>query len=415
MKSTLIETLLGVSASALALVAQPAAAQASDPATRIQSVVGPENCTISGEGHVIQGMELSRILKRILARPDIRTEKGFAAHPLSPPGEMYDPLFMRDRGDVVWVNDCGGQEGNAGGQIVAVDRRGRVATVVGLGRLLPVTGFDIAPASFGSYGGQIFSLTQPEVGRPGLTKNHVIQRVDPTKDEKASIFCRLPSVGTQSMSNAAPGTPGYGIDALFGPAGTQFAGRFFAITTMNGTIYQVTPDGRCTPFVTFDREKWGSPQGMIFSQDGRHMFVATNNEERGVIAKVRPDGTIEPEPLLRAPDLWLTGMAYAPRDFGDYGGQLFIAAQRAGKEYVEAVKAGKLREELTRPPREIGVVHRLTPKGEFKLVASGFRNPQGVHFVGNRMWVSDLNGDFIAENRELPDGFIVEITAPPTP
>ena len=361
----------------------------------------------------IRGAELLRVLKRILDDPEIRTGDGFKARLLSPPGEMYDPLFMRDRGDVVWVNDCGGQEGSAGGQIVAVDRQGRVETVVGLGRLLPVTGFDIAPASFAPFSGHIFCLSQAEVGRPGLSKNHVIQRVDPAQDDAAAIFCRLPSVGSYSMSGAPPGTAGWGIDALFGPEGSAFAGKFFAITTMNGTIYQVTPDGKCAPFVTFDRDVWGSPQGMMFSEDERHILVATNNERGGAVARLSADGAIEPEPLLSLENIWLTGMAVAPRDFGTFGGQLFIGGLRTSKASVDLMSAGALREELTRPPSAIGVVHRLDNNGEVKLVATGFRNPQAIHFVENRMWVSDLNGDFIAENRELPDGFIVEIIASP--
>jgi len=362
------------------------------------------------ERYIVRGAELNRVLKRLLSDPIIRTEEGFSARVLAPPGEMYDPLFMRDRGELVWVNDCGGQDGSAGGQIVAVDRQGRVETVVAVGRLLPVTGFDIAPASFKPHAGQIFCLSQPEVGRPGLSKNHVIQHLDPAGDREAAIFCRLPSAGTYSMSGAPPGTAGWGIDAQFGPEGSPFAGRFYAITTMNGTIYQVTPDGRCAPFITFDRETWGSPQGMLFSPDGSHLLAATNNERGGAVVRVRPDGTVEPEPVFRADDLWLTGMDYAPSDFGHYGGQLFIGALRTGKATVDLWSTGALREELTQPPRDIGVVHRLAPDGAFELVASGFRNPQAVHFVENRMWVSDLNGDFIAENRELPDGFIVEIS-----
>jgi hypothetical protein len=30
---------------------------------------------------------------------------------------------------------------------------------------------------------------------------------------------------------------------------------------------------------------------------------------------------------------------------------------------------------------------------------------------GRLLWVSDLNGDFLGGKRELPDGFIVEISA----
>jgi len=32
-----------------------------------------------------------------------------------------------------------------------------------------------------------------------------------------------------------------------------------------------------------------------------------------------------------------------------------------------------------------------------------------VRFIGNALWVSDINGDFIAGKRELPDGFVVAI------
>ncbi len=53
----------------------------------------------------------------------------------------------------------------------------------------------------------------------------------------------------------------------------------------------------------------------------------------------------------------------------------------------------------------------MTPGGEVKLVASGFVNPLGLLFVGNRLWVTDIAGDFIAGHRELPDGFVVEISA----
>jgi len=57
-----------------------------------------------------------------------------------------------------------------------------------------------------------------------------------------------------------------------------------------------------------------------------------------------------------------------------------------------------------------GKVHRLTPDGQLKLVASGFINPWALRFVGDKLWVADINGDFIYGQRELPDGFIIEIS-----
>jgi hypothetical protein len=35
--------------------------------------------------------------------------------------------------------------------------------------------------------------------------------------------------------------------------------------------------------------------------------------------------------------------------------------------------------------------------------------PWCLRFVGNRLWVGDINGDFIYGKRELPDGFIVTL------
>jgi hypothetical protein len=58
-----------------------------------------------------------------------------------------------------------------------------------------------------------------------------------------------------------------------------------------------------------------------------------------------------------------------------------------------------------------GKVYRVTPDGQLQLVASGFLNPAGVKFIDNKLWITDIAGDFIAGQRELPDGFIVEIEA----
>ena len=60
--------------------------------------------------------------------------------------------------------------------------------------------------------------------------------------------------------------------------------------------------------------------------------------------------------------------------------------------------------------RADGKVHRVNLEGKLELIASGFINPWCLRFVGNQMWVGDINGDFIYGKRELPDGFIVTLT-----
>lgn len=56
-----------------------------------------------------------------------------------------------------------------------------------------------------------------------------------------------------------------------------------------------------------------------------------------------------------------------------------------------------------------GKRYRVTADGESHLVASGFVNPVGVLVVDDAVWVSDINGDFIAGKRELPEGFVVKV------
>jgi hypothetical protein len=103
-------------------------------------------------------------------------------------------------------------------------------------------------------------------------------------------------------------------------------------------------------------------------------------------------------------------MVYAPSDFGAYGGQLFMASRPPMAETDTNRGLVSMREPLTHAPASAGEVYRLDDRGLFSLVATGFRKPHGVHFFQNRLWVSDVNGDFIAGRRELPDGFVIEIT-----
>ncbi len=41
--------------------------------------------------------EAQRLIKKLLAPPKIQTEAGFTAKLLVPPGQLYEPLFMRPR------------------------------------------------------------------------------------------------------------------------------------------------------------------------------------------------------------------------------------------------------------------------------------------------------------------------------
>jgi hypothetical protein len=352
---------------------------------------------------VLAEEELQKLIDRLLKPPAIQVEAGFTARVLVPPGHLYDPLFMLPRDEAVWLNDDGGEEKDKGSRLLAIDGQGRVSVLAGVGKLVPVTGFDVAPEGFGKFGGQIFTLAQAKVGTEGAFANHIIQRVDPKQDYVTSVFCTLPTAGQVNQ-----GISGAGVEARFGPEGSPFAGKFYAVTAYNNTIYQVTPDGQCIPFVTFDMERFGSPFGLVFSQDGKSMLVAATRggllgppaDRAGAIVRVLPDGKIVDKPLaegLTVP----AGMDFAPEGFGPYAGQLFVA-DLGGFEFPVP---------MTQALSADGKLYRVTPEGELRLVAAGFFNPAGVRFMGNKLWVSDINGDFIGGKRELPDGFIVEIRA----
>lgn len=347
--------------------------------------------------------ELQRLERRLLASPVIQVEPGFSARVIVPPGQLYDPGWMRPRGEQVLLSDDGGELGDTGGRILSIDRHGGVSPVVDLGAVLPVIGFDMAPDGFGTYAGDIFTLAQARVGFAGATANHIIQRVRLHGSPRASVFCTLPNNGTLNH-----GVSGFGADARFGPARSPFAGKFFAVTMMNATIYQVTADAACTPFATFDPQRFGVPLSLQFAPDDATMLVSVNKSDAagaaianaGAIVRVRPDGTVQDAPLVTGLTV-PTGMAFAPQGFGACGGQLFVAD--AGDFTIPVP--------MTQPVAQDGKLYRITPDGRLHLVASGFFNPSGVHFVGDALWLSDLNGDFIGGRRELPDGFIVEIRA----
>ena len=344
-------------------------------------------------GHEAQG-----VVDTLLAPPTIKAAPGFGAKLLVAPGELYDPLFMVIRDDKVWMNDDGRATDGHGSRILAVAADGKIAVLMGADKLLPVTGFDAAPQGFGNFGGQLFALAQPTSGAKGALINHVIQRID-LAAHTASMVCTLPAAGT-----VAKGVPGYGVDARFGPAGSGFANIFFSVAALNDMIYQTLPDGTCKLFA--DLSQLGSPFGLTFTPDGSAMLVtvspgevvSSDKEAKGTIVRITPDGKIDPKPVASGM-IRPAGIDVAPTGFGTYGGEIFVADMGDIQVPVPATQALK----------RDGKIYRVTRAGELKLVASGLVNPAGLRFIGHRLWVTDINGDFIAGGRELPDGFLVQL------
>ena len=343
--------------------------------------------------------ELHRVLSRLLAPPKLQGESGFKVQLLVAPGQLYDPLFMIPQPlGGVWLNDDGGEEDETGSRIMAVTHAGKVSVVVGLGKLLPVTGVGLAPSGSGKYAGMLVTIAQPRVGAEGAVENHVIQTIDPLTG-KATTVCTLPAAGSRGK-----GIAGYGVQGAFGPPGGPFANRYFAVTSLNAAIYEFTSAGECKPFA--DLSSYGATFGFTFTPDGSTMlagaasFVAGPPKPgSGMIVRISANGQIDSHPYARgftAP----TGMAFAPNGFGKYASELFVAD--AGDYQIPVP--------MTQSLKRDGIIYRVSSDGSLHKVATGFVNPIGVTFVdAHTLWITDINGDFIAGKRELPDGFIATI------
>ena len=349
--------------------------------------------------------EAQRVEANLLAPPVIKTAPGFKARILVPPGQLYDPLFVFMHEGAAWLTDDGGEVDGTGSRIVSVDDHGKVKVIVPYTTTVPMIAGGFAPAGF-SAAGQIIMFSQPKTDFDGAFINHIIQRLDPAKGYAHEVICTLPKAG--ELGN---GVPGAGVDARFGPPNTPFADRFFAATLLDGVVYQMDHSGQCSVFA--DVGKYGGPAGIGFTTDGKQMLVSTQAGNKtglsisslklggGMILSLSPDGKVDDHPFATGFDSPM-GLEVAPQSFGSYGGQVFVADMGPTVDIPVP---------MTQRVAADGKLYRVTADGQLHLVASGFLNPAGIKFVGNKLWVTDIAGDFIGGKRELPDGFIVEIVA----
>jgi hypothetical protein len=343
---------------------------------------------------------------QLFAPPAITAEPGFGASLLVPPGKVYDPfdLFVLD-GKTMLVADDG-----ADGYVWKISTDGQVASLSAPERYAPYS-LDVAPASFGKFHGQIYARAFNEPNAAGGWElPDAIIRIDPAT-RRDSLVCYLPE-----SANHEKGAGGFFV--RFGPENSAFAGKLWITTASNHSIYQVTPDESCNLVETIDLDKWGSPRGMTFTPDGKAMLLgsvtpspanrAKTVEGGGRILRMHPDGTIDDKPFVTG----LTepgAMAFAPSNFGHFGGELFVA--EVGKwdndiGITQAPNKGPFAQ-----VHSDGLVYRVTSDGKLAKVASGLRNPVGVGFIGDTLIVTDINGDFHEGYQKFPDGFVVSIKA----
>jgi hypothetical protein len=112
---------------------------------------------------------------------------------------------------------------------------------------------------------------------------------DSLRAAASSATCRCRSVSNRSTEvcltsrhfNARQDRPpvGFRFSRLnLGPSSRRCipasSSSIYAVTELNGTVYQVAADGTCTAFLAFDPQRHGIPNGLQFTRDGATMLVS---------------------------------------------------------------------------------------------------------------------------------------------
>jgi hypothetical protein len=181
---------------------------------------------------------------------------------------------------------------------------------------------------------------------------------------------------------------------------------------LNSSIYEITPEGNARAFVTMENArprklvcptfaKIGGEDRMIVSTANGNFSPRRQVPGFATVTQITADGTVLPK-FIAEDLLSPSGLGYAPDGFGTYAGDLFVA-DLGGMMPTPAPR--------DKPPPRAGRVLRIDRTGQAHVFAEGFASPLGLRFIYRRMIVCDVNGDYIGGDIELPDGFVVEITA----
>lgn len=273
---------------------------------------------------------------------------------------IKQPLYLQPKGGSLIVSD-------AAGGVYSVTMSGATKTLADKTKVPHPAGLAEAPAGFGSYAGQVFVLNAPD-GAKGPCE---VDRID--KSGTVSVFAKLPDVGANKAILCR--------DLEFAPAGA-YAGKLYAATSGNSTIYAVDSSGKASAFGTFDKPLAFDLSAIAFasSSDSKapgKMLVGmrprmTGASKIGRISVVGPDGKLNNDPYLVG-FINPTGFGNSPSGFGTYGDTFMIADMGKPAESGGA---------------EDGSVYRV-----YKNVARPFvgniADPNCMKFVGNKMVLAD--------------------------
>ncbi len=271
------------------------------------------------------------------------------------------PLYVQvDHGKLIFSD--------ASGAVMSAPMSGGNSTT--LAKVANPAGVAIAPAGFGAYTGQVFVASGADEKAPCE-----IMRIG---GAAATSFAKLPDAGKLNGGKASECR-----DLEFGAVGSPFAGKLYAVSNGNATIYEIDSSGKAKAFATFDSAPVFEITNVSFAAPNDpkapnamlvglrpHMEIAA---KVGRISVFGPDGKPKTEYLVGFVNP--TGWGYAPSGFGSYAGNLFVLD--SGKA---AAKNNADRD---------GQVYRVDNKGVVRPFASGLVDPNCLRITGSAMVIAD--------------------------
>src|SRR5579863_477714 len=272
---------------------------------------------------------------------------------------LVAPYFLQDNHGAMVVSD------QAGG-VFSVTFAGKVTELAGKAKIKNPAGVAIGPAGFGSYAGNVFVLAAA-----GDIKGPCeVERID--KSGAVSTFAKLPDATATECR-----------DLEFGKAGTPFAGKLYAATSGNATIYSIDSSGKASAFGTYNKPIVFELTTITFapasdSKAPNLMLVGMRAKMGGAskvgrISMVGPDGKMKDDVYLVG-FIRPSGFGWAPSSFGSYGDELMIA------------DTGKFASENDN--ERDGSVYRVE-KGIARPFAGGLMDPTDMKFIGNKAVICD--------------------------
>ena len=287
-------------------------------------------------------------------------EVPFEIKALKAPG-LVAPYFLQDNHGAMVVSD------QAGG-VFSVTFAGKVTPLADKSKIKNPAGVAIGPAGFGSYAGNVFVLA----AAGDIKAPCEVERID--KSGVVSTFAKLPDAG-------APATECRDLE--FGAAGTPFAGKLYAATSGNATIYSIDSSGKASALGTYNKPVAFELTTITFppasdSKAANTMLIGMRAKGAGA-SKVGRIGMIGADGKMKD-DVYLvgfirpSGFAWSPSSFGSYGDELMIA------------DIGKFASENNN--ERDGVVYRVE-KGIARGFAGGLMDPTDLKFIGSKAVICD--------------------------